>query len=164
MLNPEQLKIEAEKKRDENKNFYASLKKQDDRKLDKVFHELHYEIFADFDCLSCANCCKTTSPLFQERDIERLSKHLKIKPMEFTEKYLRKDEDNDWVLKSSPCPFLDNENYCLVYEARPSACREYPHTNRKRIKQIQKIHFENTFICPAVFEITEKAKIELKKG
>nr|MDK7631844.1 YkgJ family cysteine cluster protein [Globicatella sanguinis] len=82
------------------------------------------------------NCCKTTGPLFTQKDIERLAKVFRMKPSLFIEKYLRIDEDNDYVLQQLPCPFLDSENYCLVYEDRPKACKEYPHTDRKKFHQI----------------------------
>src|SRR6266567_8139141 len=116
-----------------NKKFLLSLKKKDPRKIDDAFHSLHEEVFEEMDCLTCANCCKTTSPIFYQTDIERAAKFLRMKPGDFIEKYLRIDEDKDYVLKSSPCPFLDAENYCSVYEDRPKACREYPHTDRKKM-------------------------------
>ncbi|MEQ9413386.1 MAG: YkgJ family cysteine cluster protein, partial [Cyclobacteriaceae bacterium] len=106
--------------------------------------------------LDCANCCKTTSPIFYETDIERASKALRIKPGDFVEKYLRVDEDKDYVLKSSPCPFLDDENYCGIYESRPKACREYPHTHRKKMVQVMELTYKNTMVCPAVLEMVER--------
>jgi uncharacterized protein len=141
-----------------NKKFLTSLKREDTRSLDDQFHQLHEEVFAKTDCLTCANCCKTTSPIFYQTDIERASKALKIKPGQFVETYLRVDEDKDFVLKSSPCAFLDKENYCRIYEARPKACREYPHTNRKKMVQILDLTFSNTLVCPAVLEIVERMK------
>ncbi len=45
--------------------------------------ELHDKEFAKTDCLDCGNCCKTTSPIFTEKDIERISKHLKMKVVDF---------------------------------------------------------------------------------
>jgi transposase InsO family protein len=47
------------------------------RKVDERFHSAHEEAFAEIDCLSCANCCRTTSPLFREADIRRLARHLR---------------------------------------------------------------------------------------
>lgn len=142
----------------ENKKFLQSLKKKDPRKVDDVFHETHEEVFQEIDCLKCANCCKTTSPIFYQTDIERVAKALRMKPGDFIEKYLRVDEDSDYVLKSSPCPFLDADNYCSVYESRPKACREYPHTDRKKMVQIMELTHKNTQVCPAVFEIVERLK------
>ena len=142
----------------ENKKFLQGLKKKDPRKVDDAFHTVHEEVFEEIDCLECANCCKTTSPIFYQTDIERVAKSLRIKPGDFIEKYLRIDEDKDYVLKSSPCPFLDAENYCSVYEDRPKACREYPHTNRKKMVQIMELTHKNTLVCPAVFEMVERLK------
>ena len=130
----------------------------DPRKVDNAFHRVHEEVFEEVDCLKCANCCKTTSPIFYQTDIERLAKGLRMRPGDFLETYLRVDEDGDYVLKSSPCPFLDDGNYCRVYEHRPRACREYPHTDRKKMVQITDLTLKNTMICPAVFEMVERLK------
>jgi uncharacterized protein len=134
---------------------FARLKKTKPKNLDDTVQSLHDEAFEEIDCLKCANCCKTTSPIFYMKDIERAAKHLRMKPQDFIEKYLRIDEDNDYVLKSAPCPFLDQENYCLVYESRPAACREYPHTNRKRFYQLLDLTLKNAAICPAAAKVTE---------
>lgn len=141
-----------------NKKYLLSLKKKDPRKVDDAFHELHEEVFEEIDCLTCANCCKTTSPIFYDTDIERLAKHLRMKPVEFADQYLKIDDDGDQVLKTAPCPFLGDDNYCHVYEARPKACREYPHTDRKKMVQILELTHKNTQVCPAVFEIVERLK------
>lgn len=148
----------AANRKKENKTFYDKLKRLKPKNLDEKFHELHDEVFEEIDCLACANCCKTTSPIFYNRDIERLSKHFRIKPGEFIDKYLRIDEDKDYVLRQAPCPFLGSDNYCSVYEDRPNACREYPHTDRKRMDQILDLTYRNTIVCPAVLEITERLK------
>jgi uncharacterized protein len=148
----------SKNKANENKKFLQGLKKKDPRKIDDAFHQLHDEVFEEIDCLTCANCCRTTSPIFYQTDIERVAKSLRMKPWDFIEKYLRIDEDRDYVLKSSPCPFLDSENYCSVYEDRPKACREYPHTNRKKMVQIMDLTYKNTLVCPAVLEIVERLK------
>jgi len=137
----------------ENKQLVNKLKKKKPKKLDEITHNSHNQVFERIDCLECANCCKTTSPIFYDRDIDRLAKHLKIKPSVFIEKYLHLDEVGDYVLNEAPCPFLDYENYCMVYESRPTACREYPHTNRKRFYQILDLSLKNTEICPAVTEV-----------
>jgi len=152
---------EAKRKSVDNKKFLQSIKKKDARDVDDVFHAVHEEVFERIDCLTCANCCKTTSPIFYQHDIERVAKSLRMKPGDFIEKYLRIDEDNDYVLKSSPCPFLDSENYCTVYHHRPKACREYPHTDRKKMVQITDLTYRNTLVCPAVLEIVEKVKMML---
>jgi uncharacterized protein len=157
-LDLEQFNIESKKQSPENKKFLQRLGKKDSRLVDDAFHSVHEEVFEEIDCLTCANCCKTTSPIFYQNDIERIAKFLRMKPGDFVEKYLRVDEDRDHVLKSSPCPFLDSENYCSIYEARPKACREYPHTNRKKMVQIMDLTHKNTLVCPAVLEMVERLK------
>ncbi|MGB1074855.1 MAG: YkgJ family cysteine cluster protein [Flavobacteriales bacterium] len=128
-----------------------AAKGQAARQLDQQFNALHAEAFANRDCLTCANCCRTTSPIFRDRDIDRLAKHLRIKPAELLTRYLRMDEDGDYVLRSSPCPFLDLEdNQCGVYPHRPLACREYPHTDRKNMAGILPLTERNAQVCPAV--------------
>jgi uncharacterized protein len=154
----ESFKNKALKKSAENKKYLSGLKKLDSRKVDKYFHESHEEVFETMDCLVCANCCKTTSPIFYQNDIERAAKALRMKPGDFVEKYLKIDEDRDFVLKSSPCPFLNEDNRCEVYEDRPKACREYPHTDRKKMVQIMDLTHKNTLVCPAVFEMVERLK------
>ena len=154
----DKFKIAAEKKSAENRKFLSGLKKKDSRKLDAAFHRTHDEVFETTDCLQCANCCKTTSPIFYQTDIDRVAKALRMKPGDFVTTYLRVDEDGDFVLKSSPCPFLDADNYCQVYEDRPKACREYPHTDRKKIIQIMDLTYRNTLVCPAVLEMVERLK------
>ncbi len=152
-------KAQALKK--ENQTFFKRLANRTPKNLDALFHATHNEVFAKTDCLSCANCCKTTSPIFYQRDIERAAKALKLKPGDFLQKYLEMDEEGDFVLKQAPCPFLDRENYCSIYEDRPTACREYPHTNRKKMQQILTLTYRNTLVCPAVLKITEEIKKKL---
>ena len=139
-------------------NCLRSSKKKRPDKLDAVFEQQHDAVFAKTDCLACANCCKTTSPIFTDRDIERLSKLFRIKPSAFVASYLHLDPENDYVLNTAPCPFLGADNYCEVYEDRPKACREYPHTNRKKIYQLLDLTVKNTLICPAAYEIVEGVK------
>jgi Fe-S-cluster containining protein len=145
-----------------NKKVFNRLKHKKPKDLDSTFHKKHEAVFKKMDCLNCANCCKTTSPIFRDVDIKRIAKRLKLKEFEFINDHLVKDEDNDWVLKSSPCFFLDENNACRIYEDRPLACREYPHTNRKNMYQILDLTLTNSLICPAVanivHEISEKYK------
>lgn len=149
-------KIEqARLQRKENKLFIEKLKKRKPSDLDQVTNELHDKAFEQIDCLKCANCCRTTGPLLRGKDIDQLAAHFKIRPAIFTEKYLRIDEDGDYVFKAMPCPFLGNDNYCSVYQQRPGACRDYPHTQQRDIRQKLNITLENTMICPAVAEVVE---------
>lgn len=157
---PAELKLLTDKKWTETSSFIKKLKNKKPKNLDDVVHSLHDEAFSTFDCLGCANCCKTIGPRLIDKDIERLAKHLKMKISDFAEKYILTDEDGDFVFSEHPCPFLLPDNYCVVYESRPKACREYPHTDRKRFYQILELSHKNCETCPVVFEIFE----ELQKG
>lgn len=152
----------AQEKQAENKKFFQKLKQKPPKKIDYLTQGIHNETFKQIDCLSCANCCTTTGPLFTNADIERIAKHLKLKPQAFIDQYLHIDEDNDYVLQHLPCSFLASDNYCLIYEVRPKACREYPHTDRKKIYQIADITIKNTAICPIAYQVVEKMKSSLK--
>lgn len=141
-----------------NKKFLSRLKARPPKDLDEQFHIHHDEVFQEVDCLECANCCKTTSPIFRDVDIERLASHLGIRPAELVEQHLYLDDDGDYVLKVAPCPFLGPDNYCSVYSARPKACREYPHTDRKNMIQILPLTLRNTLVCPAVGEVLRRMR------
>jgi Fe-S-cluster containining protein len=158
----ENLKELSQEKLQENKKYFQKLKKRTPKRLDLIVQEIHEEEFERTDCLDCGNCCKTTSPMFTYKDIERISKHLKMKVADFVAQYLRIDEDDFHVLQTSPCPFLDlNDNSCFIYDVRPKACAEYPHTNRKKFIQLADLTIKNTEICPATYRILEELKKRL---
>ena len=76
----------------------------------------------------------------------------------FEEMYLQVDEDGDKVFKSMPCPFLGPDNLCDIYDVRPKACAAFPHTDRKKIYQINHLTIKNTLFCPAAYLFVEKLK------
>lgn len=153
----------ALKKQKEHKKFLDSLKKKPPKNLDYITQESHDIVFNEINCLDCANCCKTTGPLYTEKDIERIAKHLRMKPSDFEARYLRIDEDNDKVLQNLPCFFLNEDNTCSIYDVRPKACREYPHTDRKKVYQINNLTIKNTIICPAAFTWLEILSKKINK-
>ena len=152
----------AKDKYKENKSFFKKLKKKPPKQLDYIMVELHDEEFQRTDCLECANCCKTTGPLFTSKDIERISKFFRMKQQDFIDTYLQLDEENDYVLQSVPCAFLGADNYCSIYDVRPKACREFPHTDRKKFQQISHLTLKNVAICPAAYNIVEEMKKRIK--
>jgi len=155
-IKPEKLREFTNNRRQDFTLLFKKLKAKKPKNLDDVVHELHDEAFDQFDCLTCANCCSTISPVITEKDAERMAKRLKMKAVDFIAQYLRIDEDKDYVFKQTPCPFLMADNYCMVYEDRPKACREYPHTDRKRMYQILNLTHKNCEVCPVVFCITDE--------
>lgn len=162
-MDVENFKIQSKTEFQKNKKVLPQLKKLKGKVLDNLFEEAHDKQFENINCLDCANCCKTTSPIFIQTDIDRLAKVFKMKPSTFADTYLYLDDEGDYVLKSSPCPFLNDDNTCLVYEERPKACREYPHTNRKNMHGILNLTLKNTLVCPAVFEIFQDFEKDFRK-
>jgi len=152
----------AKEKLPESRKYFQKLKKRTPKNLDLVMKDLHRDEFEKTGCLACGNCCKTTSPIFTDKDIQRISKFLKLKVADFISSYLKRDEDDFYVLKTAPCTFLDlNDNMCTIYDVRPKACREYPHTDRRKFIQITDLTLKNTEICPATFNIIEALKKKL---
>ncbi len=152
----------AKDKHKENKTFFTKLKKRAPKQLDYLMQDLHQSEFKKTDCLDCANCCKTTGPLFTDKDVKRISKFFRMKEQQFVAQYLRVDEENDYVLQSVPCTFLGADNYCSIYDVRPKACAEFPHTDRKKFQQISEITLKNIPICPATYNIVEEMKKRIK--
>ena len=145
-----------EKKAAENQKKYKNfLKRPDKNKVLKQLQNLHEEAFEKIDCLQCANCCRNYSPRFKTPDIKRISKHLNIKEGTLIETYLRLDEDGDYVTKSSPCPFLGEDNYCNIYDERPSDCHRFPYTDEDVIVKRPAITLKNSTFCPAVYFVLE---------
>ena len=140
----------------ENLAFLNSLRA--DEKWDEEAGSIHNEVFDKADCLACANCCRTTPALVTKSDAKRIARHLNMPPKTFIRKYLIEDINGEMVIQRVPCTFLKDDNTCEIYEVRPSACREYPHTNQKGFYRRARLNAKNTIVCPAAFEIVEKLK------
>ncbi len=137
------------------KQFLERAGKNDVLRLLPGFHE---EAFSKVDCLSCANCCKNFSPRFKTPDIKRISKYLRLRESDFIETYLRVDEDGDFVVKSSPCPFLGADNYCSIYDQRPSDCQRFPYTDEDVIIKRKALTLKNSTFCPITYYVLEKLR------
>ena len=142
----------------ENQNFYfiRKLKFKNANKVDRIAQSLHQETFEKIDCTQCANCCKHTHPLFTQKDIERVAKHVGLSEEEFKKQYWELDR-GEYYTKELPCVFL-SDNRCSIYEIRPEACQSYPFTHKKDFATRSHVHSANTLICPAVFHIVERMK------
>ncbi|MDA3808954.1 MAG: YkgJ family cysteine cluster protein [Spirochaetaceae bacterium] len=142
----------------DTKVFFTKLRKIKSGELDQIFELNHVRFSKEINCLDCANCCRGTGPLLKDRDIKKLSKSLCMKTNLFINTYLQTDEEGDLIFRELPCPFIGENNYCNVYEDRPVACREYPHTNRRNIKKYLFPTLENYTICPIVYLTVEELK------
>jgi Fe-S-cluster containining protein len=133
------------------------LSKQDSSILDSIFEVETQEVFKNTNCLTCANCCKNYSPIIEPQEIPILCKAIGIESIQLFQDYLEMDEDGDFVFKSQPCPLLNlDDNKCSIYENRPRACRGYPHTNMKEMKNHLDLLEKNIEICPAADEIVSR--------
>jgi Fe-S-cluster containining protein len=134
-------------------NTLCRLSQMQPDKLDKLIAHLHSDEFKNINCLECANCCRTISPAMTDSDVRRMAGHVKMNSQMCVREYLYLDNDGDYMFNITPCPFFGSNNYCSIYESRPQACKEYPHTNRKQYYQILDITARNSKVCPVVYNI-----------
>jgi uncharacterized protein len=144
------------KSAEKQKQFKQLLQRTDKNKILKQLPQLHDEAFEKVDCLACAACCKNYSPRFKTPDVKRISKHLGLKESDFIETYLRVDEDGDFVVKTSPCPFLGTDNFCSIYDVRPSDCSRFPYTDEDVIIKRQQLTLKNSTFCPITYYVLDK--------
>lgn len=79
MIAPRKVKFEAKKKENENIEFRTFLKcNADEKELDEQFKKLHEELFANYDCSRCRNCCKMYCGSIPEEDLEKDAEYLEI--------------------------------------------------------------------------------------
>jgi uncharacterized protein len=146
-----------QKKSEERQKLYKNyLIKADKNKVLKQLPDLNEAAYGKINCLNCAACCKNYSPRFKTPDIKRISKHLDMKEGVFIEKYLNLDEEGDYVVKTKPCPFLGDDNYCSIYEVRPSDCARFPYTDEDVILKRVPLTLKNSTFCPIVYFVLEE--------
>ena len=141
---------------DHEKKYKQFLQKPDKKSLLKVLPDFHDEAFEKIDCLDCAACCKNYSPRFKGPDIKRISKHVGMRETEFIDKFLVMDNDGDYVANTKPCPFLGADNFCSIYDKRPSDCERFPYTDEDVFFKRPAITLKNVTFCPAVFHVFER--------
>jgi uncharacterized protein len=154
------------------RSFLTKTENNPPKKLDNMIDEIDREVWAETACLSCANCCKTMSPTYNNKDLKRISSHMQMTVQEFKDKWLYWDKkEGDWMNKLRPCQFLDlTTNMCTIYEIRPADCAGFPHLTKKKMTDYMHIHRQNIQYCPATYKMVEKlkqrivlSKIKIKK-
>ena len=140
MIAPRKVKFEAKKKENENIEFRTFLKcNADEKELDEQFKKLHEELFANYDCSRCRNCCKMYCGSIPEEDFEKDAEYLGITKEEFIKSYLmKKESENIYVTKHHPCDFLEQP---------------------ERLHSLYSV-VETVEVCPIAFEIYERLKKE----
>ena len=121
-------------------------------------------VWEEVSCTSCANCCKTMTPTYTRKDVNRISKHFNLTYQQFYDKWLKTDKNKDIVNKSTPCQFLGKNNMCTIYEIRPTDCAEFPHfVRRDFMYQVEeKTYLNNITHCPATLVFVEKIKAAIE--
>jgi Fe-S-cluster containining protein len=138
------------------KEYASLLKKKPRRDFLVELPELHKQAFREINCLECAKCCKKYSPRFKTPDIKRIARLLGMKEGDFIRRYLRLDEEGDYVANVAPCPFLGSDNRCGIYADRPSDCRRFPYTDEDVFFKRQALTLQNSRFCPIVYSVLER--------
>ena len=145
------------------KNFLSRLEKQPPRGLDIMTADADKQVWKELNCLDCANCCKTMSPTYTKKDVQRIASHLGMTEKAFREKWLYKDKTGDWMNKKQPCQFLDlSTNMCNIYSVRPSDCAGFPHHTKKKMVDYMHMYKQNIEYCPATYRVVEKIMERVK--
>ena len=138
------------------RNFLTRMENKAPGNLHLVTLEANELAWSKTDCMDCANCCKTMSPTYTQKDIIRISKFLGMTRTTFKEKWLYKDRMGDWINKKQPCQFLDlKTNLCGIYEVRPGDCAGFPHHGSKKITDYGHVYKQNIEFCPATYRLVE---------
>ena len=138
------------------KGFLTKLERDVPRGLDRVVSGADRVVWKEINCLDCANCCKTMSPTYTRRDVQRIARHLGLTEKAFRRKWLYKDKSGDWMNVNQPCQFLDTEtNMCGIYEVRPRDCAGFPHHTKKRMVDYMHMYKQNIEYCPATYRVVE---------
>jgi uncharacterized protein len=159
-----QIKTLGEKKRDENLRFRKHMKSRD--YSDRILRRVAEDIEAQIDCTACANCCKVATVQVSERDVERLSKFLRVSPERFLIEYTAESAEEGRILKTdkmSGCIFL-NGRECTVYDFRPDICSRFPHLVRGQGSIASRMweFVDRACYCPIVYNSLEAFKDELR--
>jgi hypothetical protein len=97
---------------------------------DKPFQLLASEVQRHVDCTACANCCRHSVVSVNKPEIENIAWHLGATPDAVARLYTLPDPDaaasRTLLTSGEGCVFLDG-NFCMIYEARPTTCRTFPH-------------------------------------
>ncbi|MCD8103639.1 MAG: YkgJ family cysteine cluster protein [Lachnospiraceae bacterium] len=163
MLKPEEVELQAKRKEDENFAFRTFLKiNADEQKLDKQFLKLHKELFKDYDCSKCRNCCTKYAGTIPEEDLRKDAAKLGRSVKGFIKQYLKPemDFDGNYSTLHVPCDFLSEDGSCILEDCKPESCKKYPYTDQPERLQSMLSVLDVVIVCPVAFEILEQLKEE----
>jgi Fe-S-cluster containining protein len=145
--------------------FLNKIKRDPPGDLQDIAIKASNKIWDGIDCLSCANCCKTMTPTYTDKDLKKIAVYLKMPLTEIKRKWLKKERGTgNWLNKTTPCQFLDLQtNLCSIYEVRPADCAGFPHLNKRRMVDYIHVHKQNLDECPATFKMVERMNELIEK-
>ena len=157
----------AQQQEDENIRFRQFVKytlKWSDRRLDDLVGNIVHQVEAAIDCRACANCCRVLEVSLDTEDLLLLADHLGRPVEEIDADYAARGTLCDCSFAQSPCAFLQEDNLCSIYSARPRDCREYPHLQKGQFRQRMWQALSHAEDCPIVFNTLQQLKRTLVIG
>ena len=113
MLHPDKVQEAAQLKEDEHFRFRTYLKGHaNDEELDRQFLKLHEELFANYDCRKCRNCCRLYKGSIPVEDVEKDAEYLGITTQQFIDFFLEKDRSGFGIKQS-----INLATFCKKTEA-----------------------------------------------
>lgn len=156
-------KARASRKKAELTGFLDKLDEIVPEDMPALVAEADAKVWTEVDCTTCANCCKTMTPMYRKSDVKRIAQHLRMKPADFVVKYLKKDEESELYMNAIlPCQFLVDDK-CSIYAVRPADCAEFPHHNKKPFDLYNDTFKNNLVHCPATLMLVENLKKRIEK-
>ena len=145
----------------ENLDFRRHLSAK--HQADKPFRILASEVQKQVDCRACANCCRHSVVPVSKLEIQTIAEYLGTTREAVTRLYTVPDPDAPAlrILRSSTegCVFLDG-NLCIIYDARPKTCRDFPHiaVGTHSLGGRQSSLGRWATLCPIIFNALESYK------
>ena len=163
-INLRSFKLRVRHRKTAMRAFLARLQKNPPKKLDQLTVKVEQEVWQEVNCMTCANCCKSMTPTYKLKDMQRISAHLGMTVREFKNKWLYQEKGTGyWLNRRNPCQFLESEtNMCSIYEVRPVDCAGFPHFSRKKMVEFMHVHKQNVEFCPATYRMVEKMMEKFK--
>ena len=163
-INLRSFKQRVRRRKTSFRRFLSKIEKNPPKKLDQLTTIVEKEVWKEVNCLTCANCCKTMTPTYTAKDMNRISSHFEMTVQEFKDKWLYKERSSgDWMNRKTPCQFLDlKTNMCTIYEIRPADCAGFPHLPKRKMVEYMHVHKQNLEYCPATYRMVEKMMEKLK--
>jgi len=161
-LDLEKIHLISQQKEQENFRFRSFLKGQDSKRIDSIVHRLNKEIGDQIDCTTCGNCCSILTTNVTKKEIDVLAEYENISPQDFEANFLKKVQyEPTLCLKDMPCRYLKDKK-CTIYSFRPDDCRSYPNLHKKDFNSRTLFVLEQYGICPIVFNVFERLKLEFR--